>query len=138
MTGKRATGRLKTPAIRNTRRTSPSSGPFRLARHIRALASAYDFTERDLADILDVNKRTITRWKTGGTRLSSQQIDRIDVLGSILDLGKRVLGAEGELKLWMNSAVFSLEGQKPMDLIRTESGRKRVENVLLQIESGVY
>jgi putative toxin-antitoxin system antitoxin component (TIGR02293 family) len=115
-----------------------SPGPFRLARHIRALTTGYDFTERDLADILDVNKRTITRWKAQDERLSPQQIDRINVVESILDLGKRVLGSENEVKLWLNSPVFSLEGQKPIKLIKTESGRRRVENVLLQIEGGAY
>ena len=115
-----------------------SPAPFRFTGHIRALRAAYDLTEQDLAGILDVNKRTITRWKAQDTSLSRQQIDRMNVLESILDLGKRVLGSENEVKLWLNSPVFSLEGQKPMDLIKTESGRRRVENVLLQIEGGVY
>ena len=119
-------------------RSASSSNGFRLAAHIRALSAGYDFTEQDLADILDVNKRTITRWKAQNGRLSPQQIDRIGVLESILDLGKSALGSEAEVKLWLNSPVFSLEGQKPMELIKTESGRRRVENVLLQIEGGVY
>ena len=109
-----------------------------LAMHIRALTAGYDFTERDLADILDVNKRTITRWKAQNERLSPQQIDRIRVVESIMDLGKRALGSKNEMKLWLNSPVFSLEGQKPIELIKTESGRRRVENVLLQIEGGAY
>ena len=125
-------------APRSPRVKAVSSGPFRLARHLHALTAGYDFTERDLAGILDVNQRTITRWKAQHGRLSSQQVDRIGVLESILELGKRVLGSEDEVRLWLNSSVFSLEGQKPKDLIKTESGRKRVENVLLQIEGGVY
>ena len=112
--------------------------PSKLVTHIRALTVGYDFTERDLADILDVTPRSITRWKARDEKLSKQKIDRIDVLESILDLGKRVLGSETEVKHWLNSSVFSLEGQKPMELIKTESGRRRVENVLLQIEGGVY
>ena len=115
-----------------------SSVPFRLAKRIRTLTGGYDFTEQDLAEVLDVNKRTITRWKAQDTSLSRQQIDRMNILESILDLGKRVLGSENEVKLWLNSPVFSLEGQRPMDLIKIESGRRRVENVLLQIEGGVY
>ena len=115
-----------------------SSGAFRLASHIRALTAGYPFTEGDLAGILDVNKRTITRWKAQDARLSPQQVDRIAVLEFILNLGKRVLGSEGELRLWLNSPVLSLEGRKPIELIKTESGRRRIENVLLQIEGGVY
>ncbi len=115
-----------------------TSRHFGLAENIRVLTSRYSFSERDLAGILDVNKRTITRWKAQNGRKSLQQIDRIDVLQSILNLGKRVLGSENAVKLWLDSPVFSLEGQRPRDLIKTESGRRRVENVLLQIEGGVY
>lgn len=61
-----------------------------------------------------------------------------NILSSTLNLGKRVLGSEDEFRRWLNSPVFSLEGQKPTDLIKTESGRKRVESVLLQIEGGVF
>jgi putative toxin-antitoxin system antitoxin component (TIGR02293 family) len=131
--GRRAIATSRAPNVKTA-----SAGPFKLGRHIRALTAGYDFTERDLAHILDVNKRTITRWKAKDESLSQQQMDRIRVLESILDLGKRVLGSENEVKLWLHSPVFSLEGQKPMELIKTESGRRRVENVLLQIEGGVY
>ena len=124
----------KRPAvIRNA-----ASHPPRLVRHIRALTVGYGFTERDLADILDVTPRSITRWKARDEKLSNQKIDRIDILESILDLGKRILGSGDEVRRWLNSPVLSLEGQKPMELIKTESGRRRVENVLLQIEGGVY
>ncbi len=130
---------LTKPAAKRTaviRSTLPH--PSKLVSHIRELTVSYDFTERDLADILDVTPRSITRWKARDEKLSKQKIDRIDVLESILDLGKRVLGSETEVKHWLGSSVFSLEGQKPMELIKTESGRRRVENVLLQIEGGVY
>jgi putative toxin-antitoxin system antitoxin component (TIGR02293 family) len=114
------------------------SGAFPLAGHIHSQTAGYGFIERDLAEILDVNKRTITRWKSQKVRLSAQQIDRIRVLESILALATSVLGSQDEVQRWLNSPVFSLEGQRPMDLIKTESGRRRVENVLLQIQGGVY
>jgi putative toxin-antitoxin system antitoxin component (TIGR02293 family) len=98
----------------------------------------YGFTDQNLADILDVNKRTVTRWKAKNASLSPQQVDRMNVLRSLLALAKRVLGSEDAVKLWLNSPVFSLEGQRPIDLIKTESGRRRIENVLIQIEGGVY
>lgn len=132
-TAVRGENAISRPASRNV-----LSAGLGFLRHIRALTEGYGFTERDLAGILDVNTRTVTRWKAENGRLSPQQIDRIRVLESILDLGTRVLGSANEVKLWLNSPVFSLEGQKPLDLIKTESGRRRVENVLLQIDGGVY
>src|SRR5437870_4557375 len=124
--------RAKTAAAARATKALRSRG---VKKNIRTLTE-YGLTERDLASILDVNQRTISRWKAQSGRMSPQQIDRINVLESILDLGKRVLGSEDAVKLWLNSPVFSLEGQQPRDLISTESGRRRVENVLLQIEGG--
>jgi putative toxin-antitoxin system antitoxin component (TIGR02293 family) len=135
---KAAVRRLKKIRGRVTDVKAASPRSFRFSRRVHALTSGFDFTDSDLAGILDVNKRTITRWRAQDARLSPQQIDRIAVLESILDLGKRVLGSENEVRLWLNSPVLALEGQKPIELIKTESGRRRIENVLLQIEAGVY
>ena len=109
-----------------------------LSKKIQALRQGFNFTEGDLADIFDVNKRTITRWKVHNEELSRQRADRIEVLGSILALGKGIFGTEDKVKRWMYTPVLSIEGKKPIDLVKTESGRRRVENVLLQIEGGVY
>src|SRR5438132_691541 len=99
----------KRAAVRPTVHPSPQA--FRFTKHIRELTADYAFTEGDLAEVLDVTKRTISRWKTRNEIPSEQKIDRINVLESILDLGKKVLGSEGEVKKWLNRSVFSLEGQ---------------------------
>lgn len=105
---------------------------------ITDLSRDYDFTNSMVASILDVTTKTLSRYQESSKPLSIQQADRIRVVESILELGKHVLGTELEVKKWLHEPVLSLENQKPIDLIVTESGRRRVENVLLQIEGGVY
>jgi putative toxin-antitoxin system antitoxin component (TIGR02293 family) len=104
---------------------------------VAGFLSAYGFSVQDLAEVLDVNRKTLFRWKESEEAFSLQQSDRISVLESILELGKKVLGSEEEVKQWLHSPVHSLDGRQPLDLIKTESGRRLVETALHQIEYGV-
>lgn len=105
---------------------------------IRNLARNYNVTSSVAARILDVSPKTYSRYLENSKSLSDQQKDRLNVVASILQLGKRVLGNEEEVKKWLFRPVHSIENQRPIDLIVSESGRRRVENVLLQIEGGAY
>ena len=60
------------------------------------------------------------------------------MVDSILNLGKRILGSDAEVKRWLHTPVHALENQKPIQLIVSESGRRRVENVLLMLEGGAF
>jgi putative toxin-antitoxin system antitoxin component (TIGR02293 family) len=105
---------------------------------IKALSINYNFANSVVAEILDVSAKTLTRYQDNAKSLSAQQRDRIKIVESILAMGKRVLGSEEEVKNWLYRPVHSIENQRPIDLIVSESGRRRVESVLLQIEGGVY
>jgi len=109
-----------------------------LTRSLKRLALEYDFTAKEVAEILDVTSKTLSRYQENAQPVSEQQADRINVVETILDLGKRVLGSEQEVKRWLHRPVHSLENQRPINLIVSESGRRRVENVLLQVEGGSY
>ncbi len=108
---------------------------------VKELNASYALTLSDIADVLDVAPKTLTRWtknKKSTKSISKQKSDRLEILESILVLGKKVLGSEDELNRWLHNPVFALDGKKPIDLIKTESGRRRVEEALHQIEYGIY
>jgi putative toxin-antitoxin system antitoxin component (TIGR02293 family) len=108
---------------------------------IRELNERYALTLSDIADILDVAPKTLTRWAkniNSSKLISKRKSDSLDVLESILELGKKVLGSEEELNNWLHNPVFALDGKKPVDLIKTESGRRKVEAALHQIEYGIF
>ncbi len=107
---------------------------------IKELNERYALTLSDIADILDVAPKTLTRWSknmNSAAQISKRKIDSLDVLESILKLGKKVLGSEDDLNDWLHNPVFALDGNKPVDLIKTESGRRKVEIALHQIEHGI-
>jgi putative toxin-antitoxin system antitoxin component (TIGR02293 family) len=108
---------------------------------IKELNKRYALTLGDIADILDVAPKTLTRWAkniNSSKLISKRKSDSLEVLESILELGKEVLGSEEELNNWLHNPVFALDGKKPVDLIKTESGRRKVEAVLHQIEYGIF
>ena len=109
---------------------------------IRELSIRYALTIGDIADILDVAPKTLSRWAKKGIKksniISERRTDSLLILESILELGKKVLGSDEEVNQWLHSSVFALDGKKPVDVIKTESGRRKVEEVLHQIEFGIY
>ncbi len=116
--------------------SSPSS-----SSRIRKINEKYALTISDIADVLDVAPRTLSRWtkhKKNPKSISERKTDSLKILESLLKLGEKVLGSENELNQWLHNPVFALDGEKPVDLIKTESGRRRVEEALHQIEYGIY
>jgi putative toxin-antitoxin system antitoxin component (TIGR02293 family) len=105
---------------------------------VKQLATDYGLSLKDVAGVLDVTPKTFSRWRGRDSALSEQQADRTLILKSIFDLGKKVLGSDANLKKWIREPVFSLEGQTPLKLLKTESGRRRIESVLHQIEYGFF
>jgi putative toxin-antitoxin system antitoxin component (TIGR02293 family) len=91
----------------------------------------------DLADVLEISSKTLTRWRNKGEELTPQQTDRIARIEAIFDWGERVVGSRDEMLRWIQSRVHSLNGKRPIDLLKTESGRRQVEDALHAIEWGV-
>jgi putative toxin-antitoxin system antitoxin component (TIGR02293 family) len=105
---------------------------------VRDLSRQYELPADDIADVLDITTRTFSRWKKHPKALSNQQADRMMIVKSILDLGKTVLGSETHLKDWLKKPLLLLDGRIPLDLMKTESGRRKVESALHQIQHGFF
>jgi putative toxin-antitoxin system antitoxin component (TIGR02293 family) len=135
----------KTTPKRASKRHSNTTGSswlypsgFKPLQVVKQLAADYDLSLKDVAGVLDVTPKTFSRWRGRDSALSEQQADRMLILKSIFDLGEKVLGSDTSLKKWIREPVFSLDGQTPLKLLKTESGRRRIESVLHQIEYGFF
>lgn len=71
-------------------------------------------------------------------RENIQQLDSIEVLNEIVGLGERVLGTKDAFKFWLIQPAIDLNGNRGIDLISTESGRRQIEYTLHQIEFGQF
>lgn len=96
------------------------------------------FPPADMADILEVSSKTLNRWKKTGAVLSPQQSDRLANVEAILKHGEDVLGSQERAVDWMYGKVFFLQGRRPIDVIKTETGRREVDNALGVIEWGMF
>ena len=101
-------------------------------------ATINSFPPADLADILEVSPKTLTRWKKSGEALTPQQTDRMAHVEAILIHAEDIFKTRERVMEWMCGKVFYLQGRRPIDVIKTETGRREVENALGVIEWGMF
>jgi putative toxin-antitoxin system antitoxin component (TIGR02293 family) len=92
----------------------------------------------DLADILEVSPKTLTRWKKSGATLTPQQTDRMAHVEAILKHAEDIFKTSERVMEWMHSKVLYLNARRPIDVIKTETGRRQVDNALGVIEWGMF
>lgn len=96
------------------------------------------FPPADLADILEVSPKTLSRWKKSGARLTPQQTDRMAHVEAIMKHAEEIFKTPERVMEWMHGKVFYLQGRRPIDVIKTETGRREVDNALGVIEWGMF
>jgi putative toxin-antitoxin system antitoxin component (TIGR02293 family) len=74
----------------------------------------------------------------GGKKLSMEQSDRVARTAGIAALAQRVFGDAEVAREWLLTPNAALNHEIPLRLLRTGSGAKVVENILIRIDHGVY
>jgi putative toxin-antitoxin system antitoxin component (TIGR02293 family) len=80
--------------------------------------------------------RTWTHRKTKGEPLSLEESDRVVRLARIQALAEDVFGDAGKANRWLREGLGILDGKSPLELARTESGARLVEQLLAKIDWG--
>lgn len=101
------------------------------------LASILDIPMKDMADLLNVSYKTISRKKNTDLldELSSSLI--IEIAGTIAT-GLALFEDAEKLRRWLKKENKALMGKKPIELLNTPTGIKLVNNILHRIEEGIY
>lgn len=94
--------------------------------------------EQAIKSVIGVSLRTLQRRKEEPRPLSEDQGGRTWKFAEILAQATRVLGSQEEAERWLNSKVMALSHRRPIDLLSTPTGVEMVENLLTQLEYGVY
>lgn len=92
-------------------------------------------SDSDLAKVIP--RRTLTSVR-GVKKLSAEQSDRVARTAGIAALAQRVFGNAKLAREWLLAPNPALNHEIPLGLLRTGSGAKVVENVLIRIDRGVY
>jgi|SRR5689334_25328254 len=93
------------------------------------------FSDSELAEVIP--RRTLTSMR-GVKRLSTDQSDRVARTAGIAALAQRVFGDAELAREWLLSPNPVLNMEIPLRLLRTGTGAKVVEDVLIRIDHGVY
>ncbi len=102
------------------------------------LADELAVERKQLARMVGVSDRTLSRRLAGNQRLSAEESDRTLRVARLVAYAIEVLGNMSKAALWMKSPNRALEGQQPLELLDTDAGVRSVETVLGRIDYGIY
>ena len=104
-----------------------------------AFVSAWSarFSADEIGDLI-VPRRTLARRLALREPLSNDEADRAIRAGRVSLEADRVFGNPGKAHRWLRSANRTLNGQRPIDLLRSEAGTQIIFERLGQIDHGMF
>jgi putative toxin-antitoxin system antitoxin component (TIGR02293 family) len=87
---------------------------------------------------LVIPRRTLARRKASDTMLAPDEVDRALRLARIQVEADRVFGEEKRASHWLRYPNRKLSGQSPLQVLKDEAGTMLVEEMLVQIDHGIY
>lgn len=97
------------------------------------------FVDEAVWPALGMSQRTVQRFEADREKpLSSDQSSRAWKLAEILARATPVFGSQEAAETWLSEPARALEGKKPIELLSTQPGTQLVEDLLQQIDYGVY
>lgn len=143
------TQRVSSPPGKNRRAANPLVDVWNKAHRLtldgksRALkpVELLDWAERFSGvemDVLVIPKRTLSRRRSRGESLTVEETDKALRLARISVEADRVFGSPEKSASWLRKPNSALSGQTPLDLLRTEAGALAVEDLMSQIDHGMF
>lgn len=105
---------------------------------VTALAQHLHLGHSAISQILGIPQRTLTRRLSQGSLLTSAESDRTVRMARLYAHAAEMLGDREKAVDWLSTANRALGGEKPLDLLDTDTGARMVEDVLGRIAYGVY
>jgi putative toxin-antitoxin system antitoxin component (TIGR02293 family) len=101
------------------------------------LANRINFSEKELANVLDLSERTLQRY-TDETKLSKVASEKTIELAELYKHGEDVFESIEKFNIWMKTPHALFQKQCPIDILDTHRGFQMIHNELGRIEHGVY
>lgn len=86
--------------------------------------------------VLIINPRTLSHRRLKMQRLTVEESDRAARVARLVALAERTFANRDKAAAWMHRELGTLDGRRPIDMIRTHAGALVVENALMRIAWG--
>jgi putative toxin-antitoxin system antitoxin component (TIGR02293 family) len=94
-------------------------------------------TFSEISEII-ISPRTLKHRKARREPLSHEETDRVVRVARVLSLAEDVFASREKALQWLRMPDERLENRTPLKMLTTESGGRLVENMLWQIDEGIY
>ncbi len=85
-----------------------------------------------------INPRTLKHRKSRKQPLSKEESERAIRTVRIISRAQSVFGEQQKAMQWLRAPKRRFDGRSPMDMLSTESGGRLVEQMLIQIDEGMF
>ena len=85
---------------------------------------------------LIIKPRTLSHRKAGNGKLTAEESDRAARVARVVALAERTFANGEKAHRWLHKNLASLDDRRPIDLVRTASGTRLVEDILAKIAWG--
>jgi putative toxin-antitoxin system antitoxin component (TIGR02293 family) len=82
--------------------------------------------------------RTLQHRRSRRERLTLEESDRVLRIVRILSSTESVYGNRERALAWLRKPHARLEGRSPLSLVKTDTGSRMVEELLVQIDEGMF
>jgi len=97
------------------------------------------FSEAQWAAFLGISTKTLSRNKQSKLFIFKPlQSERIVAIAEFVHTAFEVFDDHEQFKLWLNSPIYALGNNKPVDLLGDHYGRELVLAELIQIDHGIF
>ena len=100
------------------------------------VASLSGIDRNQLAGLLNVSLKTLTRYHQQKKKLSAGKSERVLKLLALYKKGEEIFGNVNEFRKWMNEPAYGLGNMIPVSLLQTSGGIDLTMEELSRIEFG--
>jgi putative toxin-antitoxin system antitoxin component (TIGR02293 family) len=94
--------------------------------------------ERGEIDALIIAQRTLQHRRSRREKVTVEESDRVLRAIRVLSLAESVYGNRERALAWLRKPHARLDGRTPLSLLTTDTGSRIVEELLVQIDEGMF
>ncbi len=94
--------------------------------------------ERTEIDAVMISSRTLQHRRSRGEKLTIEESDRVLRVIRVLSLTETIYGNRVRALAWLRKHHPRLDNRTPLSLLKTDTGSRMVEELLIQIDEGMF